>query len=302
LLPARKVEVEMGVFDDFGDMAAEQQPLGGLTGLGVGGPAQWLATPRDDEELSRLVIRCRDESIPFRLFGGGSNILLPDAGVTGMVIRTTAPHFQKVTTQKASVVAGAGSSLSELIAECCRASLSGLEDLVAIPGTVGAAVRQNTGDRTGDIGYRVAAVDLMDSDGRLATRHRADIRFEHRQSNLDDVIILGVRFELEEDNPDDIVRRIRKLWIAKKANQPFGFQRSGYVFRNSRGLSASELIDKAAMRGTKVGGAEVCTRDPKFIIANEGATSRDILRLIDLVRSKVEDQTGAWLDLQIDIW
>lgn len=292
----------MGVFEEFRAIVESEAPLGSLTAMRVGGPAQWLATPSHPDELARLVLRCRGESIPYRILAGGSNILVADEGVRGMVIRLSADAFRSVSLRGTTAAAGAGAPLADLIAAACQAHASGLEVLVGIPGTVGGAVLRNAGGRNGDIGQFVEKVDVLDDDGQVTTRHRADIRFGYRKSNLDGVVVLSATFELAEDDPDSIVRRIKKVWIGKKATQPFGFQAAGYIFRDPRGLNATLLIDTAGMSGAKVGGAELSDRDSRFIIAHPGATSRDVLRLIDLVRSKVEERTGVHLDLQIDVW
>ena len=292
----------MGAFDDFDEILTEDEPLGTLTSLSVGGPAKWMARSRTVEELSKLIVRCRSEEVPYRIFGGGSNILVGEAGFAGVVIQLTGEEFARIQVRDQQVTAGAGASLTDLIGVSCRESLSGLESLAGIPGTIGGALMGNTGGRTGDIGQHVHLVHVMDTAGNDSARMRADIRFGYRSSNLDDSIILGATFDLVPDSPDSIVRRIKKIWIAKKASQPFAFQRAGYAFRNPRGLSAVVLIENSGLGATKVGGAELCDRDPSFVIAHEGAPSRDVLRLIDLVRSKVEQRTGVVLDLQIDIW
>lgn len=292
----------MAALDEFREIIRENVPLGPMTSFGVGGPAEMLATPRNKDELAKLVRRCKEEQITYRILGGGTNVLVPDEGVSGLVIQQTAPELTKVDVSGPRVRAAAGASLAELISQSAKASASGLEVLVGIPGTVGGALRQNAGGRGGDIGQHVYSVDVMDDNGEIETKMRADIRFGYRQSNLDDVIILEAAFDLVEENPEDIVRRIKKIWITKKANQPFGFQNSGYVFRNPRGLSAVELMQRAELAATRVGGAEISERDPRFIIAHPGATSRDILRLIDLVRSRVEERTNVVMELQIDIW
>ena len=292
----------MGVLDEFGEILTAQEPLATHTNLGVGGSAEWLARPRDQEELGRLVERCWSEEIPCRLLGHGTNVLVADEGVRGVVICITAPAFRTISVAGTSVTAGAGADLMELIDHSCKARAAGLEDLVGIPGSLGGALRCNAGGRSGDIGEHVISVDMMDSNGKIATRMRADIRFGHRSSSLSDGIILGAAFDLIEDDPAVIVRRIKKIWIAKKAHQPLDVQSSVYAFQNPRGSSASDLIDTAGLGETKVGGAELSARDPRFIVTRKGATARDVLRLIDLVRSKVEDRLGVTLELQIDIW
>lgn len=292
----------MSLVDTFSEIITPDYPLGPRTSFGVGGKAEFLAKPRSAEELAKLLAACSAEGVPFRVFGGGSNILVRDEGVRGVVIDLEGEPFSGVTVEGNQVQAGASASLGELITQSCSASLAGMESLVGIPGTVGGALRTNAGGRTGDIGQFVHSVEMMDESGERFTRMRADIRFSYRHSNLDDGIILSAKFDLVSENPEDLVRRIKKLWIAKKASQPFSFQRAGYVFRNPRGLSADELIEGAGLRGTKIGGAEISDRDPRFIVAQPGATSDDILRLIDMARTKIDEQMGVSIELQIDIW
>lgn len=292
----------MSLVESFAEIITPDYPLGPRTAFGVGGKAQYLAKPRNADELSKLVAACNAEEVPFRVMGGGTNILVRDEGVRGIVIDLDGEPFSGVTVEGNQVRAGASAALSDLITASCSASLAGMEALVGIPGTVGGALRTNAGGRTGDIGQFVHSVELMDPAGNISTRMRADIRFSYRHSNLDDGVITSARFELVRENPEDLVRRIKKLWIAKKASQPFSFQRAGYVFRNPRGLSAEELIEGAGLRGTKIGGAEISDRDPRYIIAQPGATSDDILRLIELARTKIDEQMGVAIELQIDIW
>ena len=188
-----------------------------------------------------------------------------------------------------------------MISVACKALLSGLEVLAGIPGTVGGALRGNAGTRGGDIGQFVQSIDVLDAVGR-STRTRSEIRFGYRQSNLDDAILLEAVFELTPDKADDINRRLKKLWIAKKAQQPFGFQRAASVFRNARGLSAVELIEKSGLRGFRVGDVELSDRDPCYVVVHEKVASSDVRRLIELVRSTVQERTGVALDVQIDVW
>lgn len=287
---------------DFQAILTPGAPLGKMTCFRVGGPAQWLARPRNLEELARLTRRLRDAEIPSRILGGGYNLLVPDEGVQGVVLRLDAEEFQRIKVEGTRVHAGAGASLPDLIAAACKASAAGLEGLVGIPGSVGGALERNVGDRGGDIGQHVHSVRVLDADGNVSERLRADLRFGYRHSNLDDAIILDATFDLEEDNPEDLVRRVKKIWISKKANQPFEFEAAGYVFRSSRGLDAVELIERAGLRGTKVGAAELSDRNLKFIVVQPDGAARDVLRLIDLVTTKVEERLGVELELQIDVW
>src|SRR5207253_5899905 len=134
--------------------------------------------------------------------------------------------------------AGTGAALAALISEAARHGLAGLEPLVGILGTVGGALRCNAGDRAGEIGQHVRLVEVLDDRGQVQVRERDDLRFAYRWSNLDDPVLLAAEFELETDQVDTIVKRLRKAWISRKASQPLIFQAAGRIFKDPRGLSA----------------------------------------------------------------
>ena len=261
-----------------------------------------LVQPRSLDELSGVVGLCFQKKIPIRVLGGGCNILVRDEGVRGVVLRLNEPAFTQITVQGKRVRAGAGTALSAFISEAARHGLAGLETLVGIPGSIGGALRSNAGDRSGEIGQHVRLVEVLDERGQLQVRERDELRFAHRWSNLDDPVLLAAEFELEKDQTDSIVKRLRKAWILRKAGQPLTFQPAGRMFKDPRGLSAAALISQAGLAGTHVGGAEVSDRDANFIVAQQGTSSRDVLRLIDLVRSRVKEQTGIDLEQEITVW
>ena len=142
----------------------------------------------------------------------------------------------------------------------------------------------------------------MTANGEVVDRGSDELAFGYRESNLDDLAILEVRCELEEDDPRQLAQRMQKHWIVKKASQPMGHQCAGCVFKNPRGQSAGELIDRAGLKGTRIGGAVVSDRHANFIIAEPECTSQDVLRLIDLVRGQVRDRMGYELELELEIW
>jgi UDP-N-acetylmuramate dehydrogenase len=287
---------------EFEEIIKRGEPLAPYTYLKIGGPADVLAHPRSIGELSALVRRCHEEKIAVRVLGGGCNVLVRDEGVRGVVIRLSERAFQEVQTQGRRMRAGGGASLSALISEAARHGLAGLESLVGIPGTVGGAVRSNAGERSNEIGQFVRLVEVLDESGRKQERERDELRFGYRWSNLDEPVLVAVEFELEADSPDAIVKRLRKAWIQRKANQPLTFQAAGRIFKNPRGSSAAALISQAGLAGTRVGGAEISDRDANFIVAQPGTSARDVLRLIDLVRSRVRERSGVELELEIAVW
>jgi UDP-N-acetylmuramate dehydrogenase len=292
----------MHPLEDFAEIVRVQEPLAPFTYLKLGGPAEMLVTPRSTAELAAVVKRCSEERVPFRVLGSGSNVLVREEGVKGAVIRLSASEFTQVMVEGKRVRAGTGALLASLISQAARTSLGGLETLVGIPGTVGGALRHNAGDRSGEIGQYVHKVEILDGHGRIHVRERDELRFAYRWSNLDDPVLLNADFELEPDAADAIVKRMRKAWIQRKATQPLSFEAACRVFKNPRGLSAAALIEQGGLAGTRVGGAEVSERHANFILADSTATARDVLRLIELVRSRVQERFHVEMELDISVW
>jgi len=292
----------MGSLSGFEKIVRRGEPLAMHTWFQLGGPAEWFAEPTHPDELVALVQRCHEEDIPIRVLGSGSNILVRDEGVPGMVLRLAAPAFCDIQVQGETVSAGAGAKLGRVVTTAVHHGLAGVESLVAIPGTLGGALHGNAGAHGGDIGQWTAEVTVVTPTAQVLQRHREELVFGYRQSSLDEPVILTARLELERDDPKDLARRLQKQWILRKASQPMGQQCAGCVFKNPRGVSAGELVEQAGLKGTRIGGAVVSDRHANFIIAEPEATSSDVLRLIDLIRSQVRDRLGVELELELEVW
>jgi UDP-N-acetylmuramate dehydrogenase len=171
-----------------------------------------------------------------------------------------------------------------------------------VPGTLGGALHGNAGTHGGDVGQWAVAATVVSINGEVHERGRDDLVFGYRESSLDELVILEASFQLEEDDPRELARRMQKQWIVKKASQPMGHQCAGCVFKNPRGANAGELIEQAGLKGTRIGGAVVSDRHANFIIAEPESTSQDVLRLIELVRSQVRDRLEVDLELELEIW
>ena len=286
----------------FEKIVREAEPLAPHTWFHLGGPAEFFAEPHTVEELAALVRRCHDDGVPIRILGGGSNLLVRDDGVNGVVVRLSAAPFNEISVQGKIVTAGGGARLGHVISTVVREGLAGLEPLVGIPGTIGGALHGNAGSRGGDIGQWTCRATVMARNAEIIQREREDLVFSYRQSSLDELAILGCQFQLEEEDPQELTKRMQKMWIVKKASQPLGHQSAGCIFKNPRGISAGMLIDQAGLKGTRVGGAEVSDRHANFIVTDADATSGDVLRLIELVRSRVAERLGVELETEIEIW
>ena len=292
----------MAFLTGFEKIVRQDEPLAMHTWFQLGGPAEYFAEPEDVDQLIALIQRCRQEGVPVRLLGGGSNILVRDEGAPGMVVRLTANAFGAIRVQGQSIVAGGGATLGRVITTAVHRGLAGLETLIGVPGTLGGALHGNAGTRSGDVGQWASQATVITQDGEVFQRGRDDLVFEYHQSSLDELVILEAEFQLEEDDPRELARRMQKHWIVKKAAQPMGHQCAGCVFRNPRGASAGELIDEAGLKGTRIGGAVVSDRHANFIVAEPECTSQDVLRLIDLVRGQVHERLDEELERELEIW
>jgi UDP-N-acetylmuramate dehydrogenase len=289
-------------FEPFAAILEPQVALAPFTYLRVGGPADFIARPRSRDELVALVQTCLRCQVPFRILGAGCNVLIPDDGFRGIIIRLTHPVFTQVSVQGKRVLAAGGAALSAVISESARHGLAGLETLVGIPATVGGALRCNAGERSEEISRFVRRVEVLDERGQVQNRERDELRFDHRGGSLEYQVILAVEFELEPDKIDTIVRRLRRAWIQRKGSQPYSFQPSARMFKNPRGMNAAALISQSGLIGTRVGGAEVSERDANFVVAAPETKARDIVRLVEMIQQRVSERTGITMELELAVW
>ena len=292
----------MSVLTGFENVVRQGEPLAMHTWFQLGGPAEYFAEPENADQLIALVRRCNDEDIEMRLLGQGSNILVRDEGVPGMVLHLSAPEFCQISIRGREVTAGGGAPLGRVVTASVHRGLAGLESLIGIPGSVGGALHGNAGTQSGNIGQWTLEANVLTASGEVCRRSGDELVFDYRQSSLDDLVILNASCELEDDNPRELAQRMQKQWIVKKASQPMGHQCAGCVFKNPRGQSAGELIDHAGLKGTRIGGAVVSDRHANFIVAEPECTAQDVLRLIELIRGQVRDRMGIELELELEIW
>lgn len=276
--------------------------LAPYTWLRLGGEAQYLAEPTNLDELAELVRRCREQELPVRLLGGGSNVLVRDEGVSGLVIHLSAAPFCDVSVKDGIVTVGGAAKLTHVISTAVREGLAGLEQLVGIPGTVGGALHGNAGCHGGDIGQYTKAANVLTRSGEIIARSREDLVFAYRESSLNELVILDAQFELEEADPQELTKRMQKLWIVNKAAQPQANQTTAMIFKGPSGISAASMIEQAGLKGARAGGAQLSDRHANFIATESDASSGDVLELIEYVRSRVSERLGVELETALDIW
>ena len=253
-------------------------------------------------ELKRVLQFCKDEQKKVFIFGKGTNLLVGDNGVDGVVIHLGGINFKNVERDGRYVVAGAGVDLPKLIRTVALSGFGGLEALAGIPGTVGGAVMMNAGGKYGDISDTIRSLTTMAFDGTIIKYMREDVGFEYRGCNLSEQIVIEVEFELNESKIEVVLEKMDEIYNEKQESQPLGTFNAGSIFKNTSQYKAAELIDKANLKGLKVGGAVVSEKHANFIVNTGSATSTDILELIKIIKEAIKKKYDVSLEEEIHIW
>ncbi len=293
----------MNLFAGLEEIVTENEPLAQYTWLKIGGPARYWVQPRSNDQLREVVRRCRENNLPWRIMGQGANLLIDDKGLNAAVIRLAGDGFDRIEIADTMVTAGAGAALGRVIQETIKAGLSGMEVLVGIPGSIGGTVKMNAGGRFGDIGTLISQVQVIDNSGTACQLEKPELTFDYRSTNIYDQIITNARIELQPDDPQRILTRMRETWILKKSSQPLTMRSAGCVFKNPAGdQPAGLLIDRLGFKGKAVGGVMVSEQHANFIVTQAGATFQDMIALINQIKEAVYDKYGLVLELEIEVW
>lgn len=283
-------------------MALERDvPLAPMTTLRVGGRADRFASPESVDELVDLLTLAADASAPAFLLGKGSDLVVADAGIRGLVIRVRADG---ITVDGTTVRAEAGASMTALAKRCARAGLAGFDWAISIPGTFGGAVWANAGAHDGEMAQVLGSVDVFDPrDGRRRTLRPAEYGFAYRDSRFKHgpEVVLGGTIELEPGDPAAITALIDDHQARRRATQPLADQNAGSVFRNPPGDHAGRLIEAAGLKGHRIGTAQVSTLHANFIVTDRGtARAADVRAVGDHVRRVVAEGSGVELRYEIE--
>lgn len=275
-------------------------PLREHTTWRIGGPADVLATPSDEDELAAVLAFVHENHIPWLVIGNGSNLLVADRGVRGVVVKMAEP-FSRAVWRGEEVEAMAGMLLAALALEAAERGLQGLEFARGIPGSVGGGVRMNAGAYDGRLGDFVTGVTAVDYRGKRVTLGRDEITFAYRNSSLFDLdaVITRVSLRLQPGERDEIMARMKDYSQRRSLAQPLEFPSCGSVFRNPEGDHAGHLIEMAGLRGVKINGAEVSQKHGNFIINRGNATAADVRELIELVQERVYAYAGVRLTPEV---
>lgn len=268
----------------------------------IGGPADLFIEPKGKEELSALIRLCRSENVPFLLIGAGSNLLVRDRGIDGVVFRLS-DAFDYINVSGTEVTAGAAVSLAKLAKTAQRASLSGLEFASGIPGSLGGAVFMNAGAYGGEMKDVVTETEFLDENGDVKTVSGKEHDFSYRHSVFSSggKYILSAKMHLVPKNPDEILETMRDLNARRKEKQPLDKPSAGSTFKRPEGYFAAKLIEDAGLKGACAGGAAVSEKHAGFIVNKGGATCDDVVRLIKKVQETVSAKFGVNLETEVKI-
>lgn len=266
--------------------------LANYTTFGIGGKADYFVAAKTKKQILEAVKWAKKKGVDYFILGHGSNVLVADKGVRGLVIKT---ESLKLKAESSRIIAQAGVSLSNLIQYSLKHSLSGLEVLAGIPGTVGGSVVGNAGTEKGSIAQVVEKVTVLGEDAKIKDLDRQKCQFDYRRScfQKNKEIILEVTFNLKKEKPVVIKKRIAEVLKTRK-NQPKG-KNAGSIFKNPRFASAGYLIENAGFKGKKVGRAMISYKHANWIINLDIAKALDVLKLISLIKDKV------WKDFKVKL-
>ena len=275
------------------------EPMSKHTSYGIGGPARAYVTPKNKEDLVSILKFSKDNNIPSYFIGSGSNLLVSDDGIDGIVI-TLGKSFNKLEINKNNVFAETGVMLGKMVKECTKRNLSGLESLIGVPGTLGGALIMNAGAFGGEISNYLEYVSVITMSGDEKKYQQKDIKFNYRNSSFsDNEILINANFKFIFSDQKTVSKNKLKASGGRKSSQPLRFRSAGSVFKNPSEGAAGYFIDKAGLKGTKSGDAEISNVHANFFVNHGTATAKDVVRLINIARKKVYKEFGVMLELEI---
>lgn len=276
------------------------EPMKNHTTFKIGGPAQYYVTPESVTQIQEVVSLCRDMNIPLHVIGNGSNILVGDDGVDGVVLALF-NTFSDYEIKDNVITAQAGMSLIKLAVIALREGLTGLEFASGIPGSVGGAVYMNAGAYDGQMKDVVTSVTVLDEAGNIRILGRDELDMGYRTSAVakHNMIVLQVIIELKAGNKEQIKDRMNQLSELRKQKQPLEYPSAGSTFKRPEGYFAGKLIADAGLKGYSIGGAAVSEKHAGFVVNMGGATAKDVVELTDYIKKRIIEQFGVTLELEI---
>ena len=295
------IAAELGALLSPSSVLRRNEPLAKRTTLRVGGPAEIYVEPTDESELTKVLRFCRDHDVPFFLLGRGSNLLIRDGGIRGVVIHLGAPAFSQIEVDGEQLRCGAGAKLKDIALTAKRHGLGGLEFLEGIPGNLGGALRMNAGAMNAWTFEAVESLRFMDYNGVAHERAAQDVQTTYRSCPLlKSAVALGAVLKGTTTPREQIEAKLAECQQKRWTSQPKE-PSAGCIFKNTKTIPAGKLVDELGLKGTRVGGAVVSDIHGNFIINDGTATASDVLALIEIVRTAARAERGIELDTEVEI-
>ena len=278
------------------------EPMSHHTSFRIGGPAEVFARPKTATELTRIWEDCRKYGIPLTILGDGTNVLVADEGIKGVVVTTSNIRSIEILGE-GRIRVQAGARLAKMADEACKAGLDGMAFASGIPGTIGGAVYMNAGAYDHDIGEFIETVTMLTSDSLPVVKTKEEMGFGYRESIVqkDKALVLDAIFKLAFGEPTEIREKMTELNNRRRTTQPLESPSAGSTFKRPPGNFAGALIQKSGLKGLQIGGAKVSEKHAGFIINTGGATAKDVMGLIEAVRNRVYENSGVWLEPEIKV-
>lgn len=276
------------------------EPLSRHTTFKIGGPADYLIFPVTIEEISRIMVIAKENSIPVTILGNGSNILVFDKGIRGFVIKF-GKDMSYIKGSGNRICAGAGAMLADVSSYAAKNGLGGMEFAIGIPGSIGGAVFMNAGAYSGEMCQVVSAVSGVCADGHVRRFAQSDISFGYRHSVFQDnhCVICEVELDLKQQEQPVIEEKMNEYTVKRETKQPLEMPSAGSTFKRPPGHFAGTLIEEAGLKGFSIGGAQVSMKHAGFVINAGGATAQDVLELIKEVQRRVYEHSGVMLQPEV---
>ena len=280
----------------------ENESLKNHTTFGVGGRAKIFVIPQNSNDIVKLIEFSKDNKIEISFMGSGSNIIASDNGFNGIII-SLKKSFNKIFFSTNEINVEAGAMLNSMVKKAINRGYKGFESLVGVPGTVGGAIIMNAGAHGSEISELFISARTIDENGEIKFYKRKDINFSYRDSSFPkSEILLDAKFKLIKGKQEKINQKKKDVSIKRKTSQPLSYKSAGSIFKNpTNKLAAGYLIDKAGLKGLRIGDAEISQKHANFIINHGNAKSSDILNLIHIMKNKVKEIFDIKLELEVKI-
>ena len=280
------------------------EPMAKHTSFKIGGPAQCFINAESVEEIKQICKVASKNDINLTIIGNGSNLLVTDNGINGIVVKVNIKKFElEFSNDDVSLIVGAGNKLGEIAQKLLRNEITGFEFAAGIPGTIGGAVRMNAGAYGKEMKDIVETVKYMDYDGNIYEKSNKDLEFEYRKSMFakNKFIILEAKLKLQKGNAQYIKDKMLEFEQSRKQKQPLEFPSAGSTFKRGTDFITAKLIDDPGLKGYRVGGAMVSTKHAGFVVNENNATAQDVLNLVKHIKQEVYKKFNKKIELEIQV-